>query len=170
MKKTPPTKEQVKDARAKIRESRKVLAAALKKRRGGRRFVRRHPSAERDFYTWQHDFQTVLESTAKELGTPVEIVDRAAQAADRMREIIEARRPVETGPTVYRRRSRRSRSEPDRRWHEWQGLFDTLLHVLVEKTDVPVGWILQRAQDIADAAQEVTDKRRPKRRSVARAA
>jgi hypothetical protein len=103
VKKTPPTKEQVKAARAQMRAASKIITAGyMAKHKRRSRFVRR-PSVDRDFYTWQHDFQTVLESTAKELGTPSRSsVDRAAQAADRMREIIEARRPAEIGPAVYR--------------------------------------------------------------------
>jgi hypothetical protein len=161
--KTPPSKDEVKLARSQMRSARKVLRAAMKPR--VRRFVRTH-HAHRDFYTWMHDFHTMLESAARESDLPAdEMVNRAMLAADRMSYIISERKPaVEEHRSMYSRRVVRRRNNGElRRWREWQSTFDSLLHVLCSKTKLTVDEVLSRAETLADMAQKVVDKRRPER-------
>jgi hypothetical protein len=146
-----------------VRAARKVLREhhrAIAKRRARVRVVmvdRRRPrfsQALRKFRVFEHDFQTVLKAAVRSGGrSPAAIVRDAELAADRMGEVVSARRPHDADVAHLRYRRRPSRV--------WQTLFDQMVHRMSENTALSAGEVVRRAERIADLAIVVIEARRP---------
>lgn len=149
-----PTKEEV-------RAAKKVLSRHYKARRRKHlrvRSIRALPKGERDFQTWHHDFGVVLRAAAQTLGlTPAQVIEHAEQAADKMAAVVEARRPDGADSLGYRRRFGRGAKA---RWYEWQETFDQLVHELSPRS-LDALQVVTRAEQIADLARDVVNRRRP---------
>jgi len=118
--------------------------------------------AARKFRTFEHDFHTILEASVR-AGTrsPAAMVRDAELAADRMAEVVEARRPS-NDPNVrfhYRRRI-----SP---WREWSHLFDRMVHSMSERTSLSPAQVVKRSEAIADLAIRVLRTRRRSKEPVA---
>jgi len=154
--KPPPTKEEVKAARKARSAAHKILMAhrlaTWKKGRKGMRGMRaRFTPAERADSTWRHDFDTMLRRAEGE--TPEEVVANAEAAANRMAAVVGARDPEgRRGQSfVHYRRGARHRIS----WIEWQERFDSLVHAMVDRTQMGAAEIVERAAAIADLAAKV---------------
>jgi hypothetical protein len=158
----PPTKEQVKAARKAMSAARKVISADWKNKRKKRKLIRirQTSSKESNFYTWKHDFETLLERS--EGKTPEEVIAFAEAGADRMALVVNSRNPG--GPDVVRRYGRGVGSR--RQWLDWQERFDQLLHFMCRQTTLSVSEVISRAEQIADLAGPVLESRRPKRKGA----
>jgi hypothetical protein len=128
-----------------------------------RRVRRRNPNQEeRDFYTWVHDFKTLLEAALRQGNVaPARVIAFCAEGADAMRSLVEARKPAEPKGPKSRRRGRRRFTLAKRRWYEWQDLFDHAVHALVIRSELTTKQVVARALAVADKAIAVVDIKRP---------
>jgi len=135
----------------------------IRKKQGKARIVRRRyrmspyvlTPAARAFRTFEHDFQTVLEASVRAgARSPAAIVRDAELAADRMGEVVAARRPksAELLGFHYRR-------HPNSR-RQWAHFFDRLVHAMAERTSLSASQVVSRSERIADLATEVLRRRR----------
>ena len=146
-----------------IRRAASTLSKARKRRvRVRRHYIGLRPLSPKQlaFRTWQHDFNTVLDASAKALGDrPArDVIAEVEHAVEMMHAAIDRRRPggAQT-PQFFRRR-------PMPTWRLWQNMFDRLVHHLSERLDLAATDIVVRAERIADEAMKVIEKRRPGRR------
>jgi hypothetical protein len=170
-----PSKEQVAAARRQMRDARKVLNRHMAHKLDKKRTVRRlASSASQAFETWQHDFRTLLAATARERAhtTPEDFIDSVTVAADRMAEVVAARQPPGYDASRHASRRtfrRRAGGASWYAWYAWQELFDSLVHSLAEQTSLNERDVIARAEQIADLAMELIERRRPKTRTRAAA-
>lgn len=159
MKRKTPTKKQLHAARAGFRKGRALVRKARKvfsKTRRPHAFPRPPSNAQRAFYVWQHDLETLMSAVVRTPGSdswsPAEIAKQATRAADHMKEEVASRRY-----TAFRSGRRRL---PARGWRRWQSVFDQFVHDLAERTDLDAGHVIDRAVALADAMIKVADRRR----------
>jgi hypothetical protein len=161
-----PTKEEIMEARAKRKQARAMLREAykvLRKTRKGRRTVRFVTSPEtRDFFTWEHDYETLARAVIRTQGSyswsPEQIAQHAGEAADRMKHEVESRKPAGFERNQYRRYVGGIGKVRD--WLRWQELFDNLVHDLADHTKMSADEVIARASALADAMLVVIrDKR-----------
>lgn len=134
-------------------------------RKGRRRLYStyRMDPALRRFRTFQHDFQTVLETAARSelVLSPADLVGACELAAKKMADAIEARRPTKD-PAMLHYNRRSLRRSP---WMLWQSLFDRMVHTMSERTTLTPLDVVTRAEDIADCALKVLVRRAPRKGS-----
>jgi hypothetical protein len=154
----PPTKEEVRAAKKVLSRWRKIKGRI----RHRRYFIRRKVSpALARYSTWRHDFGVVLEAAVRTSNlSPAEIVEHAERAADMMADAVAARTPGDAEAFLGRYRVRGMGAK--RQWFEWQSLFDQLVHNMAPRVDLSAAAIVNRAEEIADVATDVIERRRPK--------
>ena len=162
-----PTKQQIRVARNRLKKSRALRREAMKVlrkiRSTGRRRLRRRlppPSPEaRNYYTWIHDVEILMQAVVRTPGshvwTPAEIAKRAAAAADQMKTETEARHS-ESGFRY-------------RHW-QWESVFDGFVHDLAERSPFDATDVVKRAAELADAMARVIARRRAAKRGHRRTA
>jgi len=153
--KAPPTKEEIKAARAVLRQVHAARRAKYKKRYR-RRF--RRGVVDLDFHTWAHDMRVVLQATARNVSLPPETVAAQARSlANAMAALIAERKPKDDGKLSHHRRT--PRWSKLRAWHIWQEMFDVMIHEMAARSELSPNVIVDRACCIADASMPWIKKR-----------